>query len=84
MFLYCCNFFFRFFQKFHNIFSFSISEMISHLLLYMCLTCVAFATQIKNASVTYDRQTSKFSIHDSFLPDAVAVATFHDEIFTTG
>lgn len=66
------------------IFLFIILDMISYLLLFTSLFSVAFATQIRNASITYDRQTSRFTIHDSLLPDAVAYATFQNEIFTTG
>lgn len=48
------------------------------------LVCNTFASQIRNASVTYDKQSGKFTVHDYVVDNCVAYGNFKNEIFLTG
>lgn len=61
-----------------------MSDMVVYLLFVTYLASIAASDALKNASVVYDVQMSKFTVHDSIVPNAVAIATFQDEIFVTG
>ncbi|GFU53295.1 putative phospholipase B-like 2 [Trichonephila clavipes] len=52
-------------------------------LLTLCIPIVSCSI-IKNASVTYNQQTKKFTIHDYIVDTSVAYGSFQDEIFQTG
>ncbi|GIY39257.1 putative phospholipase B-like 2 [Caerostris darwini] len=53
-------------------------------ILLIVLVSPALCGRIQNASVTYNRSTQKYAIHDSIVDDAVAYGVFNDEIFQTG
>ncbi|XP_054714812.1 putative phospholipase B-like 2 [Uloborus diversus] len=48
------------------------------------LFTVASCSNVKNASVTYDEKSGRFTIHDTIVDKAVAYASFKDEIFVNG
>ncbi|KAG8181373.1 hypothetical protein JTE90_008842 [Oedothorax gibbosus] len=54
----------------------------------LVILCALFSTslgnQIRNASVTYNDISNKFTVHDGIVDTAVAFGHFKDEIFLTG
>ncbi|KAG8181375.1 hypothetical protein JTE90_008843 [Oedothorax gibbosus] len=54
------------------------------ILLLLLSTLVGSALSYKNASVTYDQQTKKFTLHNHIVDNSVAYGNFNDEIFQTG
>ncbi|GFR04137.1 putative phospholipase B-like 2 [Trichonephila clavata] len=52
-------------------------------LLTLCIPIISCSI-IKNASVTYNQQTKKFTVHDYIVDTSVAYGSFQDEIFQTG
>ncbi|GFU53299.1 putative phospholipase B-like 2 [Trichonephila clavipes] len=53
-------------------------------ILLCAFVSTTLCSKIRNASVTYDQKSQKFTIHDFIADNSVAYGNFNDEIFQTG
>ncbi|GFS56688.1 putative phospholipase B-like 2 [Nephila pilipes] len=60
------------------------SMMEKVLILITLFIPIISCSSVKNASVTYNLQTKKFTIHDYIVDNSVAYGNFKDEIFQNG